>query len=197
MQKKRTWWERLLFSEFLAKKSASQRIAYIAVMTAFCVVGNMFFSFPLGDLQVSLTTLISALSGILIGPIFGFTASLLGDFIGVVYAGYVYMPWIGIATGLTAFVPGILFSFIKGNGRVWFVYVKLAVVCVLTFLICTVAINTTAFWGIYAPKTPYFTYFVTRMFVQGQIWVSLINYVLLFILVPSLNQILPLEISGN
>jgi hypothetical protein len=58
-------------------------------------------------------------------------------------------------------------------------------VCILTFLICTVAINTTAFWIIYnTRKVPYFAYLTTRLFVQGQIWNSLVNYVLLFVFYP-------------
>ena len=61
------------------------------------------------------------------------------------------------------------------------------------FLICTVAINTTAFWKLYS-KVSYGKYLVSRLFLQGQIWNSLANYALLFVAVPVLNRIKPLKL---
>jgi len=102
-------WERLLFSATLENKKASHKLAYIAVMTAFSVVANMFFEFKLADTQFSFTIVVSALTGILIGPLFGFAACFLGDLVGFLYhsAGFAYMPWIGISMGLTAFLAGL------------------------------------------------------------------------------------------
>jgi len=190
-------WKELLFSKTLVEKSRSQKIAYIAVMTAFCVVANMFFEFKLADTQFSLTIAVSALTGILIGPLFGFTACFLGDLVGFLYhsAGFAYMPWIGLSMGLTAFLAGFIVNGWKG-GRPWVLYAKLALVCLANFLLCTVAINTTAFWLLYA-KVDYFTYLVSRLFVQGQIWNSLFNFALLFIAVPVLSRIKPLKIHVN
>ena len=187
-------WKELLFSKTLAKKNASHKIAYIAVMTAFVVMANMFFEFKFADTQFSLTIVISALAGILIGPLFGFTACFLGDLVGFLYhsAGFAYMPWIGLSMGLTAFIAGLVVNGIPGKQK-WFLYVKLGIVCLSTFLLCTVAINTTAFWLLYS-KVDYWTYLVTRLFVQGQIWNSLFNFVLLFFAVPALNRIKPLKI---
>ncbi len=197
MQKKENGvWKRILFSKVLENKSASQRLAYIGVMTAFSVVANMFFEFKLADTQFSLTLFLSALTGILIGPIFGFIACFLGDLVGFLYhsAGFAYMPWIGISMGLVALLSGLIMSFWRGNGKRWFFYVKLTVVCAATFLLCTVAINTTAFWLLHS-KVGYGTYLVSRLFVQGQIWNSLLNYALLFIALPILNRVKPLKIS--
>jgi len=193
-QKGKRLWERLLVPEWLAKKSDSQQIAYIAVMTAFCVVTNMFFEFKLAETQFSLTLFMSALAGILIGPIFGFVACFMGDLVGFLYnsAGFAYMPWIGLSMGLTAAIAGITIHFWRIQ-KPWFLYVKLAVVCVLTFVLCTVAINTTAFWLLYS-KVGYGTYLISRLFVQGQIWNSLFNYILLFIAVPILKNIKPLQL---
>ncbi len=197
MQKKeRSGWEKLLFSQMLATKTGSQKIAYIAVMTAFCVVSNIFFEFKLADTQFSLTLAISALSGILIGAIFGFIASFLGDLVGFLCnsAGFAYMPWIGLTMGLTALIAGLTTTFIKGNGKAWLLYVKLGIISLSTFLLCTVAINTTAFWLLYS-KVDYWTYLISRLFIQGQIWNSLFNYLLLFIILPVLQKIKPLQLD--
>ncbi len=199
MSKKRVVWKELLFSKALANKGKAHKIAYIAVMTAFCVVANMFFEFKLADTQFSFTIVVSALTGILIGPLFGFAACFLGDLVGFLYhsAGFAYMPWIGISMGLTALLAGFIVNGLPDNGKAWFLYVKLALVCVSTFLLCTVAINTTAFWLLYASKVNYGTYLVSRLFVQGQIWNSLVNFVLLFIAVPILSRVKPLKLHIN
>ena len=188
-------WQRWLFSETLASKNKSHKIAYIAVMTAFSVVANMFFEFKLAETQFSLTLLVSALTGIVIGPLFGFVACFLGDLVGFLYhsAGFAYMPWIGISLGITAALSGLIVNGIRSEKR-WFLYVKLACVCLLSFTICTVLINTTAFWLLYS-KVDYATYLVSRLFVQGQIWNSLVNYALLFICAPALGKIKPLKIK--
>ena len=188
-------WEKLLLSETMAGKSDSHKIAYIAVFTAFCVVSNMFFEFKLAETQFSFTLFLSALTGIIIGPIFGFVACFLGDLVGFLYhsAGFAYMPWVGLSVGLTAMIAGLIVNGLPSE-KAWFLYVKLALVCLLSLTICTVLINTTAFWLLYS-KVDYVTYLVSRLFVQGQIWNCLVNYVLLFISVPALANIKPLKIK--
>ena len=188
MQKKL---KRLFLSDLMLDASNTQRIAYVGIMTALLVVCNMFFEFKLADTQFSLTIFFSAMTGMIIGPFFGFVACFLGDLVGFLYnsGGFTYMPWIGLSMGVVAFVSAIIvngfyFNF-KGG-----IYVKLALVSVFTFLICTVAINTTCFWIVYnTRKVPYSAYLVTRLFVQGQIWNSLFNYALLFMLFPLVLRI--------
>ena len=194
-KKKREKWERILFSSVLSGKSRNAKIAYIAVMTAFCVVANMFFEFKLADTQFSLTIAVSALTGILIGPLFGFTACFLGDLVGFLYhsSGYPYYPWVGISMGLVALLAGMIIG-LKGKGVLGNFYVKLSLVCLATFLLCTLAINTTAFWILYS-KVDYWTYLVARLFAQGQIWNSFVNYALLFVILPVLAKVKPLKIE--
>ena len=169
MQKKL---KRLIFSELLEDASSTKKIAYVALMTALLVVCNMFFEFKFADTQFSLTIFFSALTGMIIGPIFGFVACFTGDLVGFLYnsGGFTYMPWIGLAMGMIALITGLIMNGInlKFKGAV---YLKIAIVCIVTFLVCTVAINTTAFWIIYnTKKVPFFAYLATRLFVQGQIW---------------------------
>ncbi len=196
MEKKNiSLWERLLYSDVLAFKSRNQKIAYVGVMTALCVITNMFFEFKFADTQFSLTIFFSALTGIIIGPIFGFVACFLGDLVGFLYhsGGFMYMPWIGVSMGAVAFIAGLLITVVRGGRQKWFLYVKLALISVLTFFLCTIAINTTAFWLLYS-KVEYWTYLVTRLFVQGQVWNSIVNYALLFVCIPALNGIRALKI---
>ena len=193
-KKKIKLWEKWLLSETMQGKNDSHRIAYIAVFTAFCVVANMF-EFKLAETQFSVTLFLSMLTGIIIGPLFGFIACFLGDLVGFLYhsAGFAYMPWIGLSLGISSMISGLLVNGLRTH-KAWFLYVKLALVCLLSFTICTVLINTTAFWLLYS-RVSYSKYLVSRLFIQGQIWNCLVNYALLFISVPSLTKVKPLKIK--
>ena len=183
--------KKLFSSDVMKDLSQTQKVAYIAVMTALCVVCNMFFEFKLAETQFSLTIFFSALTGTIIGPIFGFVACFLGDLVGFLYnsGGLPYYPWIGLSMGLTALISGLVMNLVNIKNK-FAIFIKLSVIAVLTFLLCTVAINTTAFWIIYnTKKVPYFAYLTTRLFVLGQIWNSIVNYVLLFILYPTILRI--------
>ena len=133
--------KKLLFSEVMSNVSKTQKIAYVAIMTALCVVCNMFFEFKFADTQFSLTIFFSALTGIIIGPLFGFVACFLGDLVGFLYnsGGFTYMPWIGLSMGMVALVSGFIMNglSLKFKGAV---YVQLVMVSLTTFLISTVAI---------------------------------------------------------
>lgn len=185
---------RMLFSKTLLTKNRSQKLAYVSIATAFVVIANMFFEFKFADVQFSLTIFISALVGIVLGGALGFVACFLGDLVGFLYnsGGFAYLPWIGIAMGLTSLIAGAIVGGVQSEKK-WFLYLKIALVCLLTFAICTVGINTTAFWLLYS-KSSYLTYLVARLFVQGQIWNSLFNFALLFIAVPALKNIKALKI---
>lgn len=182
-------WKKILLSEILIDSKLTRRIAYIAIMAAFTVGCNLF-EIKFADIQFSLTIFISAMTGIIIGPLFGFVASFVGDLVGFLCnsGGFPYMPWIGITMGLVALISGLIVNGInfKFKGAI---FLKLALVSVLTFLICTVAINTTIFWTLYAPGVPYFTYLASRLFISGQIWNSLLNYALLFAFYPLIIKI--------
>jgi hypothetical protein len=189
-------WEKIIRSPLLEKQSCARKLATLGIATAFSVIANTLCEFKLMDTQYSLTIAVSAFIGILLGGGFGFIVSFLGDLIGFLInaSGFAYMPWIGIALGLAAMLTGFIVNGIRKEGRLWLA-IKLALSCVLTFLACTVAVNTTAFWLLYAPKVEYFTYLASRLFVQGQIYNSLVNYALFCIAVPALARVKALKIT--
>ncbi len=189
------FWKRLLFSTTLLCRSRGKRTAYIAALTAFSVVANLFFEFKFMDTQYSLTIAVSCLIGVILGPVFGFVSCFLGDLLGFLCnsGGFMYLPFVGISMGLTAFFAGLVVCIplpIKGG-----IYIKLFAVCALSFFVCSVAINTTAFWWMYAKGVPYFEYLVARFIVKGQLLSCLVNYALVFVFVPTLPKIKPLRIK--
>jgi len=186
---KTKFWRRLLLSETLADKNKSHKIAYIAVFVAFNVAVNAIGSIPLGFMQLSLTMFISVLTGIILGPIFGFSACFLGDTVGffINSGGYLWTPWVGLSMGLAAVIGALVMNGIRWRFEgAW--CVKLALVCLLTFLICTFAINTTAGYFLWnSGGWSYWKFVGIRL--SGQVWVNILNYVLLFIALPVLTKV--------
>ncbi len=202
--------ERIFLSEIMLEGSASRRIALTGVTAALCIVSNMF-EFRFADIQFSLTVFTSALAGILIGPFFGFVAVFLGDAVGYVANswGYLYLPWVGLSCAVMALLAGLVMKLpfrFRGSG-----YAKLALLCILILVVCSVGINTTGFYFYYTSigfsgkalglieehfggGVTYFAYAVVRLLFMGQIWNNLLNYVLLFAVMPMLSAVKPLRI---
>lgn len=204
-------WKRILFSNVLAEKTAAKRIAYIGVMAALCIATNMF-EIKFATTQFSFTILSSILAGILIGPLFGFCAVFLGDAVGYLYnsMGYVYYWWVALSVATMALIAGLVMNLpFKFKGAV---FVKLAIICLLTLFVCSVGINTTGMYyiglNIYFPKNVqeaigarfggefnFWIYCAIRFFILGQIYNSLVNYALLFLIVPVLGAVKPLKLQ--
>ena len=203
-------WKRLLFSEVILQKSRAQKLAWVAVTAALCILAN-FAEFKFADIQFSLTLFASMLSGILIGPALGFVAAMLGDFLAFLVNnwGFLYMPWVGLSCAVAALCTGLVMKLplrFRGGG-----YLKLALACVLVLAVCSVGINTTGFYLYYTEVgftskalslieeyfggNSYLAYALVRLLFMGQIWNSLFNYALLFLAVPLLNAARPLKID--
>lgn len=191
----------LLFSPFLSKKNAAKKIAYVAVFTALSAITNMFLEIKVFDVQYSLTILVSVITGVVLGPASGFLACMLGDFLGYVVNswGYLYFVWVGVSTGVTAFIGGMIFNGIKGND-IAALLLKTGLTCLLHLVICTVGISSTGFYfynrvmgfseaflnyasSVFGGNADYFAYLVYRLIIKGQIFNSLVNYAALYIVV--------------
>ncbi len=192
---RRTFFKRLFLSGAMEGMNKNHQIAYIATLVALNVVVNTF-SIPLGITQFSFTLFAAALTGILLGPLFGFTACFLGDTLGFFLGGGVgYTPWVGVAMGFAALLSALIMHGVKLPFRGG-VFIKLTLVCIMIFLVSTLAINTTAGYYLWNKDSlPFWEYFVLRFFVLGQIWNSLLNYLLLFVSVPALNRLKPLKLK--
>lgn len=189
----------ILFSAFLIEKNAAKKISFIAVFTALSAITNMLLEIKIFDVQFSVTIVVSVITGISLGPICGFAACMLGDFIGYIVNswGYLYFIWVGFSTGFTAFISGIIFTFIKGKD-IRKLLLKTGIVCVLHLFICTIGISSTGFYfynktmgfsqalleyvsRVFGGNVNYPVYVLYRLFIKGQIFNSLFNYAVLFV----------------
>ena len=204
-KEKRTGWKRFLLSDTMTGKNNSHKITSIGVMTAFNTMIN-FAESKMPDNQFSLTITVAVLTGIILGALFGFTASFLGDFIGFIFNPRgMYMFWVGLSTGMFAFLAGLIFNGFSRSGK-WSVWIKLILVMLTTFIVCTVGINSTGFYYYnkaigfstvlvdciserFGGGVSYFAYVIYRLIFKGQIWNSIFNYALLFVVVPAIQKI--------
>ena len=210
VESKQPFWKRLIFSDLLLDKTVGKRIAYIAVLAAFCIVTNSFeLKFP--SVQFSFTVLSSVLAGMMIGPLFGAAAVFLGDGLGYLMnsMGYPYYWWVALSCAMMAVIAGLIMLLpmrFKGS-----IYVKITLIVIATLFVCSVGINSTgmyyiglkiymdkdvqaAFEEYFGGRNTYFIYLLVRFFILGQIWNSVINYALLFAIVPALKAIKPLKL---
>lgn len=196
-----------LSSSFLKGLSESRKVAFIALFTALSVVCNTLLEIRVFDVQFSLTITFSFLCGIFLGPVFGFTACILGDLTGYLINsfGQLYMPWVGVSTGCFAFLAGIIFT--KKSQNYLALNLKATIFAVASFIVCTVLINSTGFY-FYNRKigfsdalfnyveiktgntnVSFLLYLGYRLIFKGQIFNSIANYVLIFILIPIIKKI--------
>lgn len=199
--------KKLFFSELILNSSHTKRTVYIALLAAFSAVSNMFLEVKFFDVQFSLTIIASAIIGGLIGAIPGFLACIFGDLVGYIYNswGMIYMPWVGLSTGMLAFIAGIVINgvSIKGKGGI---YLKLALVCVVSFFVCTVGINSTGFYFYnkamgfskavldyvaerFGGNVSYFAYVAYRLIFKLQIVNCAVNYAVLIAVYPLITRI--------
>ena len=194
---------RFIFSPYALKKSVTTRLALMGLATAVMYVANAFLEVKFLDVQFSLTIVLSCATGCVLGPLSGFTVCVLADFLGWLAnsSGFIYMPWVGLSTGLNALLGGIFLGFdyaeFKGGKAL-----KCALFILASFLGCTVAVNSTGFYfynkamgfstavvNYVAERfggegVSYFAYLVYRLIFKGQIYNSAVNYALVAIFYP-------------
>lgn len=199
--------KKFVFSDLLIEKSASKKIAYVAVITAFLTVSNAFLEIKFTDIQFSLTLTLSMLAGVLLGGGAGFCACFIADGIGFIISswGFMYMPWVGLTSAVTALMAGLIYNRLKLTFKGGYV-VKLLLICLSSFILGTVLINTTGFYfynynlgfstavidyvkSRFGGEVTYFTYLLYRLIFKGQIFNCLFNYALVFILTPLVTKI--------
>ncbi len=188
-ERKTPLWKRCLFSDTVLGLPLSKKITYIALLTAFTVIANTFFEMKFFSVQFSVTIFVSVLAGIFLGSAFGFTACFLGDLIGFLLHPFgAYLPWIGISTGLMAVFGALLYGRIPWKSRTGKI-MKLLFVNLAIFVVCTAGITSITLNKVWFSSLTYPQYLVERLFVEGQIWNTLLNALLLFVLLPMIERV--------
>ena len=142
----------LLFSFFFFKKqpkkynlSRTQKICYVSVLAALATVSNIFDIKISDEFQISLVATVGFIAGYMLGGGYGFAVCFIGDLLGAIINPHgPYNPIIGIGTGLWGLIPGVAFSYFKGNE-----YVKTAISFAVGFLLVSAGINIVGFCLMY------------------------------------------------
>lgn len=162
----------------LKRYFTAKRVAYLGVSVALSVVANIFTIFvsAFGSNSISFTYLVTALAGILLGPVSGGIVGGLGDVLGHFIAPQgAFNPFITLSSVLIGVIAGLIFKIKKLNP-----YIKIAVAYAVIFVVCTSGINTFGLWLYYVRgKKTFWVYYAGRAPFQLIIWA--INLALTFV----------------
>ncbi|MBQ8196874.1 MAG: folate family ECF transporter S component [Clostridia bacterium] len=165
--------------------SKTEKLCYIAVLSALHAVVNIF-DINIGDtIQLSFVAAVGFIAGYLLGGGYAFLICFIGDLIGAIIAPHgAYNPIIAFGTCLWGFIPGVLYSHFNGNK-----YVKL----IISFLICSVVVsagcNTLGVWLMYGLGKHTFLFYLADMPVK--LLSVLVNAIICVPLIKILPKILP------
>lgn len=210
-RKKAPLWKRLLFSDVLLFRPISHKLAYIGVMAALCIAVNTF-EIKFADTQFSFSLFTALLAGVMLGALPGAVAVFVGDLFGYLLnsAGLYYYWWVALSLMLMSVIAGLSMRLpLRFRGSL---FVKLALVTALTFGLCTVLVNSLGMYYIgntmfvsqklidainarFDGVWTFWNYVFIRLFVLGQIYNSILNYVLAFLAIPLLNAVKPLKLG--
>lgn len=181
----------IIFSFFFFKKqpaknslTKTQRLCYVAVLAALSTVTNIY-SIPVSEeFQISLVATIGFVAGYSLGGGYGFAVCFIGDLIAaIVHPFGPYNPIIGIGTGLWGLIPGVAFSYFRGND-----YVKTAVSFALGFLLISAGINLVGFCLMYPSR---YTFAALLPTLPLKFAVAAINFSVCAALIPAIPRIMP------
>lgn len=180
----------LLFSFFFFKKqpkrhnlSKTQKICYVSVLAALATISNIFDIKISDEFQISLVATVGFAAGFLLGGGYGFAVCFIGDLLGAIVNPHgPYNPVIGIGTGLWGLIPGIAFSYFKGND-----YVKTVISFAIGFLIVSAGINIIGFCLMYPT---YYTFEMLLPTLPLKLAVVAVNCAICLAIVSALPRIL-------
>lgn len=144
----------------IPRNASTRVIAYTAVLTAICALLNIFtIQTAQKYFVISFTYIPAFIAGVMINPVAGFMTGFLGDLIGVLIRPLgPYNPIISISSGLLGLIPGVIFQHFKLNN-----YIKIVISFIVTFVICTAALNTYATFLIYGKGKTFWVYLSLRL----------------------------------
>ncbi len=109
-----------------------------SLLAALAIVLTRFFGVNLGVIRVSLGTIPIMLSGIVLGPLYGFATGAVADLVGFLInpMGGAYFPGFTLTTALAGFLPGFLLRKKKPS------LINLIFAIGVTEILCHVLLNT-------------------------------------------------------
>ena len=177
----------LLFIKKQSKRnnlSRTQKIVYTGILSSFCALANILDIPVNASLQLSLVATVGFVAGYLLGGGLGFAVCFIGDLVGGIVAPKgPYNPIIAIGTGLWGLIPGLAFTFFRGND-----IVKIIISYILGFLIISLGINTIGYALMY-PK--YTTLLYSLSMSPFKLISVVVNAILSIGLLITLKKVLP------
>lgn len=143
------------------RKSKTSIIAYIAILTALCVITNYFY-LPIGTyFAVSFVTAICFITGILLSPFIALCVGFFSDLICCFLKGYPPNLYILAGSALWGLIMGIIYKKLKLK-PIW----KIVIGGIISFIICSLLLNSYGLYTYTSSGIPFVKYMYTRIPVQ-------------------------------
>lgn len=161
-------------------------LVFTAVFTALATVCNVLTIQIIPNVfTLTFTTIPCFIAGVFISPLSGFIVGMMGDLLGqFIHPLGAYLLPLGISCGLIGLIPGLLFKYAKIKQK----HLLILLCFVITTLVCSIAINTTTLWYIYAKgKKTFIVYLFTRG--SSSLVVMATNYLICLAIYPYLVKL--------
>ena len=162
--------------------SRTQKIAYTAILSALCFVGNAI-TIPVSSLfQISFIATFGFIAGCMLGPGLGFASAFIGDFLcAIIFPLGPYSPIINVGTALWGYIPGMIFA-ISRKKEIF----NIALAFILGFILNSFCVNTVGLTLMYS--TPFEELLIL---LPGKFLVVAINFGLSVGVYDVLKRVLP------
>ena len=140
-------------------KISTKSIAYTALLAAVCVLLNtLTVTMPGSANAISFTYIPNFLAGFYFGPVAGFLVGLIGDVLGcIIWPKGPWLPLMTLASALMGVIPGLVRR-LPFNEKI-----LLVISYLLTYVVCSLWLNTYALWSFYAAsKKTFWVYLLGR-----------------------------------
>jgi len=134
------------------------------LLAAVCVLLNtLTLTMPGSGYAISFTYIPTFLAGFYFGPFAGFLVGLIGDVLGcIIWPKGAWIPLITLASALMGVIPGFVRHLPLSEK--WILLISY----LLTYVVCSLGLNTYALWSVYAAtKKTFWVYLIGRLPLQS------------------------------
>lgn len=158
---------------------STRKLAYAGLFIAMGIVLKMFEISVTQNFRIGFTTLPTIFSGIILGPIYGFSVGFLSDFIQFVLKpdGGVFHLGFTLTSAMFGVIPGLYVYYLKKRG-VNLNYKHIFLIVLICEVICSMLLNTVFLIQLYGYAT---VVMIPQRLVKSVVMVALDSVILCFL----------------
>ncbi len=134
------------------KKLNTTKLVFASLLIALGVVLKFSLEIVISpDFRINFVNIPIMLSGITLGPVYGFAVGFISDFLQyLVRPGGVYYPGFTLSTALYGLIPGLMFMYFKKKSDNPFTLKNILLTTLICEIICSMLLNTFFLFQLYS-----------------------------------------------